>query len=53
MNEMAMPKRMLQCKIYMTRKIGRPKLRWLQDVHLRKMKARGWGGLMKNREEWR
>jgi hypothetical protein len=38
-----------------TRKIGRPRLRWLEDVHddLRKMKMKGWGGLMKNREEWR
>jgi hypothetical protein len=38
----------------MTRKRGRPRLRWLEDVHddLRKMKVKGWGGLM-NREEWR
>jgi hypothetical protein len=30
-------------------------LRWLEDVHddLRKMKVKGWGGKMKNREEWR
>jgi hypothetical protein len=30
-------------------------LRWLEDVHddLRKMKVKGWGGLKKNREEWR
>jgi hypothetical protein len=55
MNEMAMPKRMLQGKIYMTRKRGRPRLRWSEDMHddLRKMKVKGWGGLMKNREEWR
>jgi hypothetical protein len=30
-------------------------LGWLEDVHddLHKMKVKGWGGLMKNREEWR
>jgi hypothetical protein len=30
-------------------------LRWLEDVHddLRKIKVKGWGGKMKNREEWR
>jgi hypothetical protein len=41
--------------VYMTRKIGRPRLRWLGDVHndLRRMKVKGWGGKMKNREEWR
>jgi hypothetical protein len=45
---------MLQGKIYMTRKSGRPRLRWLEDVHddLHKMKVKGWGGKMKNREEW-
>jgi hypothetical protein len=34
----------------MTRKIRRPRLRWLEDVHnnLRKMKMK-----MKNSEEWR
>jgi hypothetical protein len=55
MNEMAMPKRILRGKIYTTRKRGRPRLRWLEDVHddLRKMKVKGWRGKMKNREEWR
>jgi hypothetical protein len=55
MNEMAVPKRMLQGKIYTTRKRGRPRLRSLENVHddLRKMKVKGRGGKMKNREEWR
>jgi hypothetical protein len=39
---------MLQGKVYTTRK-----LRCLEDVYddLRKMKVKGWGGMMKNREE--
>jgi hypothetical protein len=39
----------------MARKRGRPRLRWLEDVHddLHKMEVKGWGGLMKNRQEWR
>jgi hypothetical protein len=43
--------RMLQGKIYMTRKRRRCRLGWLEDVHddLRKMKAKGWGGKMKNK----
>jgi hypothetical protein len=38
-----------------TRKIGRPRLSWLEDVHddLYKMKVKGWGGKMNNREERR
>jgi hypothetical protein len=53
MNETAMPKRMLQGKIY-TRKRGRPRLRWFEDVYdsLHKMKVKGGGGMM-NIEEWR
>jgi hypothetical protein len=55
MKKMAMPKRMLQGKLYTTRKTGRRRLRWLEDVqdYLRKMKVKGWRGKMTNKEEWR
>jgi hypothetical protein len=55
MNETAMPKRRLQGKTYTTRKKGRSRLRWLEDVYddLLKIKVKEWGGKMKNREEWR
>jgi hypothetical protein len=38
-----------------TRKTGRPRLRLMEDVYedLRKVKVKGWGEKMKNREEWR
>jgi hypothetical protein len=52
MNETAMPKRMLQGKMCMTRKRGRPWLRWLEDVY-DDLKVKGRVGNMKNREEWR
>jgi hypothetical protein len=36
-------------------KIGRPRLRWLEDVYddLRKMEVKGWRENMKNREDGR
>jgi hypothetical protein len=53
-NETAMQKRMLHGKLYTTRKREIPRLRWLEDVYdLCKMKVKGWGGKMKNREECR
>jgi hypothetical protein len=33
MNETAMPDRMLQGKIYTTRKRGRPRLSWLENIY--------------------
>jgi hypothetical protein len=44
MDEMAMPKRVLKGKLDANRRIGRPRLRWTNDVtdDLRKMGIRGW-----------
>ena len=49
MDEMAMPKRVLNAK----RRIGRPRLRWTDDVtdDLRKMGIRGWTEKARNRDQ--
>jgi hypothetical protein len=43
MDETAMPKRVLKGKLYATRRIGRPRIRWLEDViaDLRRMGISG------------
>jgi hypothetical protein len=43
MDETAMPKRVLKGKLYATRRIGRPRIRWLEDViaGLRRMAGGG------------
>jgi hypothetical protein len=55
MDEMAMPKRVLKRKLYAKRRIGRPRLRWTDDVtdDLRKMGIRGWTERARNRDQWR
>jgi len=44
MDETAMPKRVLKGKLYATRRIGRPRIRWLEDViaDIRRMGISGW-----------
>jgi hypothetical protein len=44
MEDSRMPKRVMREKIYTRRKMGRPKVRWLDDVqeNLREMGIEGW-----------
>ena len=48
-------KNMLYGKLYATRRIGRPRMRWLDDVSmgLRKMGVNEWRDRARNREAWR
>ena len=54
MDETAMPKRVLKGKLYATR-IGRPRIRWLEDViaDLRRMGIIGWIEKERNGDKWR
>jgi hypothetical protein len=55
MDETAMPKRVLKGKLYAKRSIGRPRIRWLDDVtdDLRRMGIRSWIQKARNRDQWR
>jgi hypothetical protein len=55
MDETAMPKRVLKGKLYAKRRIGRPRLRWMDDVtaDLRRMGIRSWTEKARNRDQWR
>jgi hypothetical protein len=55
MDETAMPRRVLKGKLYAKRRIGRPRLRWIDDVShdLRKMGIRSWTEKARNRDQWR
>jgi hypothetical protein len=50
-----MPKRVLQGKLYSTRRIGRPRIRWLEDetADLRGMRIKGWMEKARYRDQWR
>jgi len=50
-----MPKSVLLGKLYATRRVGRPKIRWLEDViaDLRRMGISGWMEKVRNRDQWR
>jgi hypothetical protein len=49
----AIPKKILYGKLYATRQRGRPKMRWLDDVMMRKMGLKEWKDRARNREAWR
>jgi len=55
MDETAMPKRVLKGKLYAARRIGRPRIRWLEDVIAdpRRMGIGGWMEKARNRDQWR
>jgi hypothetical protein len=55
MQDNAIPKQMLYGKLYATRRRGRPKMRWLEDMSmdLRKMGVNEWRDRGRNRETWR
>ena len=55
MQDTAIPKKMLYGKLYATRRRGRPRMRWLDDVSmdLRKMGINEWRDRARNRETWR
>jgi hypothetical protein len=55
MEDTAFPKKMLYGKLYATRRRGRPRMRWLDDVSMdvRKMGVSRWRDRARNRETWR
>jgi hypothetical protein len=55
MQETAIPKKMLYGKLFTTRRRGRPKTRWLDDMStdLRKMGINEWRVRARDREVWR
>jgi hypothetical protein len=52
MQDTDIPKKMYG-KLYATRRRGRPRMRWLDDVSLRKMGVNEWRDRARNREAWR
>ena len=55
MDEISMPKRVLKRKLYAARRIGKPRIGWLEDViaGLRRMVISGWMEKARNRDQWR
>ena len=55
MEAAAMPRRMMEGRLFIGRRKGRPRLRWIDDVlaDLRVMKIRQWTEKAEDREQWR
>ena len=50
----AMPRKMMEGRLFIGRRRGRPRLRWVDDVaDLKLMKIKRWMEMMKNKEECR
>jgi hypothetical protein len=51
----AMPRKMTEVKLFIGRRKGRPRLRWLDDdvAYLKVMKIKRWMEKTKDREQWR
>lgn len=55
MKEGRMPKRIMNEKIYSSKRRGRPKIKWIDNVEedLKRMKIKGWREKAKDRQMWR
>ena len=50
-----MPRKMMEGRLFVGRRKGRPRLRWMDDVvaDLRAMRIKQWIETMQDREKWR
>jgi hypothetical protein len=55
MEEEAMPRKMMEGRLFVGRRKGRPRLRWMGDVvaDLKAMRIKQWMETMQDREKWR
>jgi hypothetical protein len=51
----AMPRKMMEGRLFIGRRKGRPRFRWMDDVvaDLKAMKIKQWMEKTKDREQWR